>query len=87
MKQATKAERAGAKITEQIMDAKKGDRIVYHTGHLYEACQSADIAKRDIARAVRAAAWDAHERGICSLVQRRVGPPESGVCEYIAERR
>lgn len=63
---------------QQILDTRSGSTIVYFIGHL------SSVAEHDPrAQGIRNGAWEAHKRGFCALVQRRV----ESEFEYIAQRR
>lgn len=65
-----------ADFTDDVRNAKRGDRIVYHMGFLF-----ADRQRHKAVHATGSAAWREYEAGNVALVQRRI---DDKGCEYIA---
>lgn len=75
-------ERSEKRMYKIIVDAKEGERIIYHTGNLSKDCAIGQ--KKDVAEAIgrRSAVQVALEKGLCLLYQRRC---EEGF-DYIAQK-
>lgn len=71
-----------------ILNMKKGDRLVYHVGHLaYDRGPDRLGDRNETQNAVRETgniAWKLMEQGKVALCQRRIA---TNLYEYIAERR
>lgn len=65
---------------DQLAAARRGQGIVYHVGWLIpDRSHGLDFMK---VHGVALAAWDAYEKGICTLVQKTLTP--GGLHDYIA---
>lgn len=66
-------------FVEALSRARKGARIVYHTGLLMRD----RLFDRELNNTAWGA-WNAYIEGRCTLIQRRIVGAEPSACEYIA---